>query len=145
MAWQRPSGARAAAGARVAPTDKPRATAIEQVQVFGRRDSRDTQKALRFFRERRISVVFVDLTTKAMAPAELRRFSDRFKPRALLDEQSRAYVDAGLAYLRLDDRELFERLLSNQRLLRLPLVRAGRELTVGPDEAAWKRLLAAGD
>ena len=76
-----------------------------------------------------------------MAPAELRRFSERFKPGALLDEQSRAFQDAGLGYMRLDDDSLFERLLSDQRLLRLPLVRAGRELSVGHDENTWKSWL----
>lgn len=83
----------------------------------------------------------MDLATKPMAPAELRRFSDRLKPRALLDPQSRAFQDAGLGYMRIDDADLFDRLLANQRLLRLPLVRAGRELSVGPDEAAWKAWL----
>ena len=77
-----------------------------------------------------------------MAPAELRRFSDRFKPRALLDEESRAYESSGLGYMRLSDAELLERLLSNQKLLRLPLVRSGRELSVGHDEAAWRSWLS---
>jgi len=85
----------------------------------------------------------VDLANKAMAPAELRRFSDKFGPRALLDEQSRAHQASGLAYMRLDGAELYERLLANQRLLRLPLVRSGRDLSVGHDEAAWKAWLAA--
>ncbi len=88
-------------------------------------------------------MVFVDLATKAMAPAELRRFSDRLKPRALLDEQSRAFQDAGLGYMRLEDAELFERVLANQRLLRLPLVRAERELSVGYEEATWRRWISA--
>ena len=82
--------------------------------------------------------MFVDLATRPIAPAELRRFSDRLKVRSLLDERSRAYRDAGLEYLRLDDAELFERLLTDQRLLRLPLVRAGASVSVGHDEAAWK-------
>ncbi len=87
-------------------------------------------------------MVFVDLATKPMAPAELRRFSERLRPRALLDEGSRAFADAGLAYIRVDDPELTDRLLRDQRLLRLPLVRAGRELSIGPDEEAWRRIAA---
>jgi arsenate reductase-like glutaredoxin family protein len=86
--------------------------------------------------------VFVDLDSKPMAPAELRRFSDRLKPASLLDDRSRAYRDAGLGYMRLDDGELYERLLTDQRLLRLPLVRAGREVAVGADEKTWKVWLA---
>lgn len=83
-------------------------------------------------------VSFVDLARRPMAPAELRRFSQRFGARALLDETSKAYRDAGLAWLRLGDDELLERLLAEPSLLRLPLARFGSELSVGIDEAAWK-------
>ena len=72
-----------------------------------------------------------------MAPAELRRFVERLGARALLDETSRPYRDGGLAHLRMDDREVAERLLADQRLLRLPLVRFGDEVTAGRAEAAW--------
>jgi len=61
----------------------------------------------------------------------------------VLDENSTAYRDAGLAYLRLDDDELFERLVRNQRLLRLPLVRSGNDVVVGYDEKAWRSLVTA--
>jgi arsenate reductase-like glutaredoxin family protein len=111
------------------------------VQVFGRRDSRETQKALRFFRERRIRIVFVDLGVKAIAPAELRRFRERFMASALIDPDSRAYRDAGLGYMRLQEDDIFERLLVNQRLIRLPLVRAGARLSVGLAEHEWRAWL----
>ena len=39
------------------------------VQLFGRKDSRDTQKAIRFFKERRIAISFVDIAiTGALIP-----------------------------------------------------------------------------
>lgn len=72
------------------------------------------------------------------APAELRRFSQRFGAAALLDTASAAYRDAGLAFMRLDDDEVVERLLAQPALLRLPLVRAGNRLAVGADEATWR-------
>ena len=37
------------------------------------------------------------------------------------------------------DDEVLERLLADPRLLRLPLVRYGQEVTVGIDEEAWRR------
>ncbi len=113
----------------------------ESVQVFGTPDSQATRAAQRFFRERRIDVHVVDLSRKPMAPAELRRFVDRLGARALADETSKAWREAGLGFLRMDDAELAERLLADQRLLRLPLVRVGNGVAAGRDEAAWKALL----
>jgi arsenate reductase-like glutaredoxin family protein len=111
-------------------------------QIFGTPDSQPTRAALRFFKERRIDVHLVDLRRKPMAPGELRRFVERLGARALADEEGRAWRDAGLGYLRLSDAELADRLLADQRLLRLPLVRVGNEFAAGRDEAAWKRLAA---
>jgi arsenate reductase-like glutaredoxin family protein len=113
------------------------------IQVFGAPDSQSTRAALRFFKERRLDVHFVDVARKPMAPAELRRFIDRLGARAVADETSRAWRDCGLAYLRMDDSELAERLFNDQRLLRLPLVRVGNGVAAGRDEASWKALLAA--
>ena len=91
-----------------------------QVQLFGRKDSRDTQKAVRFFKERRIAVTFVDIAVKPPAPTELRRFAERLGVRALADPEGAAWKAAGLGYLRMEDGELFERLLRDPRLLKLP-------------------------
>jgi arsenate reductase-like glutaredoxin family protein len=112
------------------------------VQVFGRDDDQATRAAIRFFKERRVAIHLVDLRSKPIAAGELRRFIDRFGATALLDERAPAYRDAGLAYLRMDAAEIADRLLADQRLLRLPLVRVGNDVAVGRDEAAWKRLLA---
>jgi arsenate reductase-like glutaredoxin family protein len=113
------------------------------VQVFGRRDSRASQKAQRFFRERSVPVAFVDLAVKAMALGELRRFADRLGAEALIDTDGRRYRELGLAYLRFEPQELLERLLADQSLLRLPLVRLGDAVAVGPDEIAWKTWLTS--
>ena len=107
---------------------------LTSVQIFGRKDSRPTQAALRFFRERRIEVSLVDIVTRAPAPTELRRFAQRLGPRALLDVESKVYQDQGLAYLSMDDAEVLERLLAEPRLLRLPLVRAGVRFVDGVQE-----------
>jgi arsenate reductase len=114
------------------------ASAQPAVQVFGRKDSRPTQQALRFFKERRIPVSMVDLAVRPPAPTELRRFAQRLGSRALLDTDGRAYRDSGLGYLTMGDAEVFERVLANPSLLRLPLVRFGDQFTAGVDETAWK-------
>lgn len=112
------------------------------IQVFGRDDSAATRAAERFFKERRLAIQLIDLRRKPMAAGELRRFVERLGAAALTDTNGRAWTDAGLGYLRMDDAELAERLLANQALLRLPLVRVGNGFAAGRDEAAWKRLLS---
>jgi arsenate reductase-like glutaredoxin family protein len=44
--------------------------------------------------------------------------------------------------MRLGDDEIVERLLANNALLRLPLVRFGSAVTSGPADATWKGWLA---
>jgi arsenate reductase len=114
------------------------------VQIFGHDRDQGTRAAVRFFKERRVQIHQVDLTRKPIARGELRRFVDRLGARALLDEGSKAYRDGGLAYMRLDDAEIVERLLATAALLRLPLVRFGNEFAAGRDEPAWKRWFKPG-
>jgi len=112
------------------------------VQMFGLADSRATQAALRFFKERRVNVTFVDLRRKPIAAGELRRFVERLGATALLDTEGRGYKDLGLGYMRFCDEEIVERLLAHNGLLRLPLVRFGNAFTAGPADATWKAWLA---
>ena len=126
-----------------APLGKSPTRKMPDIQVFGTAESQAARGAIRFFRERRIVATFVDITKRPMAPAELRRFLERLGARALLDETSRPYREGGLVHLRMDDREVAERLLADQRLLRLPLVRFGNEVTAGRAETAWQAWLKA--
>lgn len=112
------------------------------VQIFGLKNSQATRAAERFFKERRVTVQFVDLKRKPMAPGEIKRFVDRFGLTGLLDSESKAYVDAGLKYLKLSDSELLGRIERMPELLRLPLIRGGKRLSVGQDADAWSAMLA---
>src|SRR3954452_20859711 len=93
---------------RFGPMPEPAAS----VQIFGHDRDPGTRAAVRFFKERRIAIHQVDITRKPIARGELRRFVDRLGARALLDEASTAYREAGLGYLRMDDAEVVERLLA---------------------------------
>jgi arsenate reductase-like glutaredoxin family protein len=126
--------------AMVAPGYPP-AMAGPSVQIFGTPDSQSTRAATRFFKERRIDVHFVDVSRKPMAPGELRRFIERLGARTVVDETSKAWRDTGLAFLRMDDLELADRLFKDQRLLKLPLIRIGNDVAAGRDEVRWKSLV----
>lgn len=116
---------------------------MPNVQIFGLKSSQATRAAERFFKERRAQIQFVDLKQKPMSPGEIKRFIDRFGLTSLLDSEGKAYVDAGLKYLKVSDSELLERIARTPQLLRLPLVRAANRLSIGQDEESWKAMLAA--
>ena len=124
----------------MSPASKP---AGPLVQVFGTPDSQSTRAAMRFFKERRLEIHFVDIRRKAMAAGELRRFVDRLGARALADTEGKAWRDAGLGYLSMPDADLAARLLADQRLLKIPLVRVDNAFAAGKDETAWKTLVSS--
>ena len=109
------------------------------VQVFGLGGHQGTRAAVRFFKERRIEISFVDLRRRNLAPAELRRFVQGIGVPALIDPESPAYKAAGLGYLRMDESEILERITAEPALLRLPLVRFDNEVSAGREEPTWKR------
>jgi arsenate reductase-like glutaredoxin family protein len=112
------------------------------VQIFGVKNSPATRAAERFFKERRISIQFVDLNKKPMASGEIKRFVDRFGLNELIDTEGAAYLDAGLKYMKISQAELLQRIEQDPKLLRLPLVRSAHRLSVGHDETGWKAMLA---
>jgi arsenate reductase-like glutaredoxin family protein len=67
---------------------------------------------------------------------------DRFGWNGLLDTEGKAYVEGGLKYLKLSEAELIERIEREPLLLRLPLVRGGKLVSIGQDEESWKAMLA---
>jgi arsenate reductase len=116
---------------------------MTSVQIFGLKSSQATRAAERFFKERRIAIHYVDLAKKPMAPAEIKRFIDRFGLSTLLDTVSKAYVDCGLKYMKMSEAELLARVERDPKLLRLPLIRGGKHVSIGKDEDTWKLMIDA--
>ena len=125
-----------------APLGKTPTKRMPNIQVFGMDDSAATRNTLRFFRERRIVVHYVDLRKKPIARGELQRFVDRLGASALLDDTSRAYRDQGLGYLSMDTSGTVTRILADPRLLKVPLVRYGEQVTAGKADETWRAWLA---
>src|SRR5262245_31202838 len=109
-------------------------TGMATIQIFGVKNSHATRAAERFFKERRATIQMVDLKRKPMAPGEVRRFVERFTWPGLLDPESKAYVDGGLRYLKLSEPDYLQRIEREPLLLRLPLVRCGKLISIGQDE-----------
>jgi arsenate reductase len=115
---------------------------MPNVQIFGVKNSPATRAAERFFKERRAAIHMVDLRKKAIAAGEIKRFVEHFGWNGLLDTEGKAYIEGGLQYLKLSEAELLRRIELEPALLRLPLVRGGRLVSIGQDEESWKAMLA---
>ena len=109
-----------------------------EVQIFGTKKCKDTQKALRFFKERRVKVHFVDLTERAASAGELRRFEQKFGTEALLDRESKRFRERGLHVAHLPEAKILTLLVDDPLLLKTPLVRFGNLLSLGLAEPTWK-------
>lgn len=109
-----------------------------EVQIFGTKKCKDTQKALRFFKERRVKVHFVDLNERPASPGELRRFEQKFGAEALIDREGKRYRERGLHVAHVTGPRIAAMLADDPQLLVTPLVRAGNLLSVGLAEAQWK-------
>jgi arsenate reductase (glutaredoxin) len=112
------------------------------IQIFGVKNSPATRAAERFFKERRAAIQSIDLKKKPIAPGEIKRFLERFGWSGVIDPESKAYVDGGLKYLKLSEAELMARIEREPGLLRLPLVRGGKLVSIGRDEDSWKAMLS---
>ena len=114
-----------------------------EVQIFGTKRCNETKKALRFFKERRITTHFVDLEQRAAAAGELRRFGQKCGWGSLLDRQGKRYQERRYRITSVSEGQILPLLESDPSLLVTPLVRAGNELAVGWDEERWRAVLKA--
>jgi len=114
-----------------------------QVQIFGFTDCQDTRKAQRFFKERGISVHFVDLKERPATRGELRRFAEKFGAAAVIDRDGARYKALGLRVAGDSPERLLERALTEPRLLRTPLVRFGGRVAIGHAPDAWQEWVEA--
>ena len=105
------------------------------IQIFGKSKCFDTKKAERYFKERRIKFQSIDLKRYGMSRGEFQSVKQRVGLDAMIDET--APGAELLKYLAYDaDRE--EKLLEDPALLKTPIVRNGKQATVGYCPDIWK-------
>ena len=108
------------------------------IQIFGSKKSSDSRKAERWFKERRIRFQYIDLAEKGLSKGELRSVAQAAGGlEALVDEKAKdAYA---VALVQHTPTSMLEGvLLENQQVLRTPIVRNGRQATVGYAPEVWK-------
>lgn len=106
------------------------------IQIFGAKKCFDTQKAERYFKERRIKYQFIDLNQKALSKRELESVKAAVGLKNLMDERSKEYLKLNVAQIRSDEMKE-ELLLNNPKLYKTPIVRNGRQATVGYVPEVW--------
>jgi len=105
------------------------------IQIFGKKKCFDTKKAERYFKERGIRAQFIDLGQKGMSRGELDSVLSAVGGlSAVIDDKNKDF--ALINYL-LDDAKK-EKLLEDPSFLRTPIVRNGRQATVGYQPDIWK-------
>lgn len=106
------------------------------IQIFGQSKCFDTKKAERWFKERGIKFQRIDLQRYGMSNGE---FTAVVRALGGLDPliQPKAKGAAELRYLA-DEQARAERLLEDTRLMRTPIVRNGKQATVGYCAEIWE-------
>lgn len=108
------------------------------IQIFGTKKCFDTKKAERYFKERGIKAQFIDLKEKGMSKGELTSVIQAVKGMDNVIDQDCKDKDtlALIKYISEEDR--LEKLLENQQVLKTPIVRNGKQATVGYRPEIWK-------
>ena len=101
----------------------------------------DTQKAERFFKERRISYQRVDVLKFSIGKRELESVAAAVGLDALCDKDTKAWRESVLAYTQSRD-TIISGLMEKPQLLKLPIVRNGRLATVGYCPDVWEAWIA---
>ena len=108
------------------------------IQIFGTKKSFDTKKAERYFKERGIKFQSIDLKEKGLSKGELTSVLQAVGGLdALIDPECKNQdLLALVRYLAEEDR--FDKVLENQEILKTPIVRNGKQATVGYCPDVWK-------
>ncbi|MBR3641398.1 MAG: ArsC family transcriptional regulator [Oscillibacter sp.] len=107
------------------------------IQIFGSSKSFDTKKAERWFKERRIRYQYIDVPSKGLSPREYLSVKQKVGFDALVNKSCRAYEALFMAYITPRSQE--EKLLEHPELFNVPIVRNGKEATVGYCPDVWAK------
>lgn len=105
------------------------------IQIFGTKNCSDTRKAERYFKERRIQFQFRDLSEKGISKGELENISRAVPLDDLIDREGKQFKKRNLRFMVFN---VDEELLSDPLLFKTPVVRNGKDATVGYCPDVWK-------
>ena len=109
------------------------------IQIFGTKKCNETKKAERFFKERGIKYQFVDMKKNGMSKGE---FNSVAQANGGLDhminwEGKDQNLLALIKYIANEDK--LEKVLENPQVIKTPVVRNGKQSTLGYQPDVWKK------
>lgn len=108
------------------------------IQIFGTKKCFDTKKAERYFKERRVKYQMIDLREKGMSRGELVSVAQAAGGlNNLLDPNAKDRQTLALVKY-LVEADKLDKVLENQQLIKTPVVRNGRQATIGYQPDVWK-------
>ena len=106
------------------------------IQIFGRKKCFDTQKAQRYFKERRIKFQYIDVDRYGMSRGELQSVKNAVGLENLINTKDEDYPL--IQYLASNEAKM-DKLFEDPYLIKTPVVRNGKQSTVGYQPDVWKK------
>lgn len=107
------------------------------IQVFGFRKCFATKKAERYFKERNIKYQFVDLAKYGLSKGELESVKASVGLNNMFNSESPEYKKLNLQFI-FGSSMREEILFNNPKLYKTPIVRNGKQATIGYQPDVWK-------
>ena len=106
------------------------------IQIFGKSKCFDTKKAERYFKERRIKYQFIDINKYGMSRGELNSVKNAVGIYAMINT---ADVDYPMIQYLASNEAKLEKLFECPWLIKTPIVRNGKQATVGYTPDVWSK------
>lgn len=108
------------------------------IQIFGTKKCNDTKKAERFFKERCIKYQFIDMKEKGMSKGEFTSVAQvNGGMDAMINWEGKDQDTLALIkYISEEDK--LEKILENPSVIKTPVVRNGKQSTLGYHPEVWK-------
>lgn len=108
------------------------------IQIFGTKKNFDSKKAERYFKERGIKYQFINMKEKGLSKGEFQSVRQAVGGYNKLIDTDCKDKDllALITYIAEEDKA--EKILENQSIIKVPVVRNGKQATVGYQPEIWK-------
>ena len=109
------------------------------IQIFGTKKCNDTKKAERFFKERGIKYQFIDMREKGMSKGEFTSVAQANGGIENMINWDGKDKDTLALIKYIADEDKLEKVLENPQVIKTPVVRNGKQSTLGYQPDIWKK------